>query len=85
MGKYPSHILVTWPGYDLVITSIMRSWTTLHEVFLTTGESQQGSYDQPYRQRLQRFFQPFYHFWGILHPASAMLTFNHAAHEPCLA
>ena len=37
MGKYPSDILVTWPEYDLVITSIMRSWTTLHEVFLTTG------------------------------------------------
>ena len=62
MGKYPSHILVTWPGYDFVITSIMRSWTRLHEVFLTTGESQRGSYDQPYRQRLRRYFQPFYNF-----------------------
>ena len=37
------------------------------------------------QQRLRRYFQPFYPFWGILHPASAMLTFNHAAHETCLA
>ena len=60
MGKYPCHILVTWPGYDLVITSIMRSWTTLHEVFLTTGESQRGNYDQPYIDR--DFSAIFSHF-----------------------
>ena len=84
MDKYPSHILVTTrirlsDNFDYAqLNNVARS-------VADNGESQRGSYDQPYRQRLQRYFQPFYHFWGILHPAFAMLTFNHAAHEPCLA
>ena len=46
MDKYPSHILVTGPGYDLVITSVMhvmtnhidKDFSAIFSLFTTFGE-----------------------------------------------